>query len=65
MGAASAYGEAYPITKKLIEDGRNHLLLGSAIEIGCPVRILQGAKDEDVRGAMLSRSPIGCPATIA
>ncbi len=44
----SAYGEAYPITKKLIEDGRNHLLLGGAIETGCPVRILQGAKDEDV-----------------
>ncbi len=44
----SAYGEPYPITKTLIEEGRNHLLLGSAIEVGCPVRILQGAKDPDV-----------------
>jgi pimeloyl-ACP methyl ester carboxylesterase len=44
----SDYGEPYPITKALIEEGRNHLLLGSAINVGCPVRILQGAQDPDV-----------------
>jgi pimeloyl-ACP methyl ester carboxylesterase len=44
----SEYGEPYPITKALIEEGRNHLLLGSTIEVGCPVRILQGAQDRDV-----------------
>jgi pimeloyl-ACP methyl ester carboxylesterase len=46
----SQYGDGapYPITRALIEDGRNHLLLGSAIEVGCPVRILQGAQDPDV-----------------
>jgi pimeloyl-ACP methyl ester carboxylesterase len=45
----SAYGEEpYPITRGLIEDGRNHLLLGGLIDTGCPVRILQGAKDPDV-----------------
>jgi len=44
----SEYGEPYPITRDLIEDGRNHLLLGRAIEIGCPVHILQGAQDPDV-----------------
>jgi pimeloyl-ACP methyl ester carboxylesterase len=44
----SEYGEPYPITRKLIEDGRNHLVLGSAIEVGCPIRILQGAQDPDV-----------------
>jgi pimeloyl-ACP methyl ester carboxylesterase len=44
----SQYGEHYPITRALIEEGRNHLLLGSAIEVGCPVRILQGAQDPDV-----------------
>jgi len=44
----SQYGEPYPITRALIEEGRNHLLLGSAIDVGCPVRILQGAKDPDV-----------------
>jgi pimeloyl-ACP methyl ester carboxylesterase len=45
----SQYSEApYPITKKLIEDGRKHLLLGGMIETGCPVHILQGVLDPDV-----------------
>jgi pimeloyl-ACP methyl ester carboxylesterase len=45
----SDYSEQpYPITRGLIEDGRNHLLLGNMIEIGCPVRILQGVLDPDV-----------------
>jgi pimeloyl-ACP methyl ester carboxylesterase len=44
----SEYGDPYPITRALIEDGRKHLVLGSSINVGCPVRILQGAKDPDV-----------------
>jgi pimeloyl-ACP methyl ester carboxylesterase len=44
----SEYGDPYPITRNLIEEGRKHLLLGGAIEVGCPVHILQGAKDPDV-----------------
>jgi pimeloyl-ACP methyl ester carboxylesterase len=46
----SEYGDGspYPITRNLIEEGRNHLLLGGAIDLGCPVRILQGAQDPDV-----------------
>jgi pimeloyl-ACP methyl ester carboxylesterase len=44
----SDYGDPYPITRRLIEDGRKHLLLGGSIEVGCPVRILQGARDPDV-----------------
>jgi pimeloyl-ACP methyl ester carboxylesterase len=44
----SEYGDAYPITRGLIEEGRKHLLLGGPIDIGCPVRILQGAQDPDV-----------------
>ena len=45
----SAYGEEpYPITRGLIEDGRNHLLLGGLIETHCPVHILQGVQDPDV-----------------
>ena len=40
--------EQYLITRRLIEDGRKHLVLGGLIETGCPVRILQGVKDEDV-----------------
>lgn len=44
----SPYGDPYPITRALIEDGRRHLVLGTSIQVGCPVRILQGAQDEDV-----------------
>jgi len=40
--------EPYRITKTLIEDGNRHLLFGRAIETGCPVIILQGARDKDV-----------------
>ncbi len=40
--------EGYPITKQLIEEGRNHLMMGGLIEPGCPVHILQSVKDEDV-----------------
>jgi len=40
--------EPYPITAALIEDGRQHLLLGGLIETGCPVRIVQGVADPDV-----------------
>jgi len=40
--------EPYFVTRQLIEEGRNHLLLGGMIETGCPVRILQGVEDPDV-----------------
>jgi pimeloyl-ACP methyl ester carboxylesterase len=40
--------DPYRINKALIEDGRQHLLFGRAIETGCPVTILQGALDRDV-----------------
>jgi len=40
--------EPYVVTRQLIEEGRNHLLLGGLIETGCPVRILQGVEDADV-----------------
>jgi pimeloyl-ACP methyl ester carboxylesterase len=45
----SVYGDPpYAITKKLIEDGRRHLLLGAPIHLKCAVRILQGVLDPDV-----------------
>jgi pimeloyl-ACP methyl ester carboxylesterase len=45
----SAYGDGlYRYTRRLIEDGGQHLLFGSVIETGCPVHILQGGKDPDV-----------------
>jgi pimeloyl-ACP methyl ester carboxylesterase len=40
--------EPYLVTRRLIEEGRSHLLLGGMIETGCPVRILQGVEDPDV-----------------
>jgi pimeloyl-ACP methyl ester carboxylesterase len=40
--------EPHLITRGLIEEARDHLLLGSMIETGCPVRILQGVQDPDV-----------------
>ena len=44
----SDYGDPYPITRALIEDGRNHLLLRGRLAIEVPVRILQGQRDPDV-----------------
>lgn len=38
----------YPITMKLIEEGRQHLLLERPIPIHRPVRLLHGMKDTDV-----------------
>lgn len=44
----SQYGEPYPITRGLIEDGRNHLFARKAFDPRRPVRILQGLEDPDV-----------------
>ncbi|MEQ1705346.1 MAG: alpha/beta hydrolase [Rickettsiales bacterium] len=47
--APSCYGEEpYPITLKLIEEARNHLLLGKEIKLDMPVCLLHGTNDEDV-----------------
>ncbi len=44
----SDYGEPYPITRTLIEDGRQWSILDKDIPFAGPVRILQGMRDEDV-----------------
>lgn len=44
----SDYGDPYPITKQLIEDGRKNLVLRSPLVMPFPVRLLQGTADEDV-----------------
>ena len=44
----SLYGDPYPISAKLIEDGHRHLMLRSGQDCPCPVRILQGSADPDV-----------------
>ena len=40
--------EPYPITRALIEEGRDHLLFGAPVRTHCPVHILQGMRDPDV-----------------
>ncbi|MEO0673144.1 MAG: alpha/beta hydrolase [Pseudomonadota bacterium] len=44
----SQYGEPYPITRGLIEDGRGHLLGDAPWRPNCPVRIIHGRLDPDV-----------------
>jgi pimeloyl-ACP methyl ester carboxylesterase len=45
----NCYNEApYRITKNLLDEGRNHLLLTSEIAIDCPVRLIHGDEDQDV-----------------
>jgi pimeloyl-ACP methyl ester carboxylesterase len=48
LHVASQYGDPYPITRALIEDGRTRLLLGGSIALDCPVRLLHGQRDPDV-----------------
>jgi pimeloyl-ACP methyl ester carboxylesterase len=40
--------EPYPITRRLIEDGRANLVLDSPLHLPMPVRLLQGTADTDV-----------------
>jgi pimeloyl-ACP methyl ester carboxylesterase len=44
----SLYGQTYPITKLLIEEGRSHLLGEGLLDLDLPVRILQGMCDSEV-----------------
>ena len=44
----SAYGEPYAITRRFIEEGRQHLFGRRPFDPGRPVHILQGLKDVDV-----------------
>ena len=44
----SQYGEPTPVTLRLIEEGRHHLLMHAPIGITAPVRLLHGQRDPDV-----------------
>lgn len=44
----SDYGEPYIITKRLIEEGRDRLVLRDPLPLPFPVRFLQGTADADV-----------------
>ncbi|MBV8849664.1 MAG: alpha/beta hydrolase [Methylobacteriaceae bacterium] len=59
--------EPYPITRQLIEEGKNHLLLGGTIRTHAPVHILQGMQDADVpwkRATTLIEHLAGDPAVL-
>jgi pimeloyl-ACP methyl ester carboxylesterase len=66
----SAYGDGpYVYTRALLEDGNSHHLLleAGSVRTGCPVHILQGAKDPDVppeRAERLMRHFTLDPATL-
>lgn len=45
----SAYGDPYAVTRRLIEDGRENLVLRTPLPMAFPVRLLQGTEDEAVR----------------
>jgi pimeloyl-ACP methyl ester carboxylesterase len=44
----SDYGDPYPITRRLIEDGRKNLVMRGPLRFGFPVRMLQGTEDTAV-----------------
>ncbi len=44
----SEYGEPYPITRELLEDGARWSILPGPVNLDAPVRILQGGADPDV-----------------
>ena len=44
----SDYGDPYPITRELLEDGARWSILPGPVNVEAPVRILQGGEDPDV-----------------
>jgi pimeloyl-ACP methyl ester carboxylesterase len=46
----SEYGDPYPITRTLLDEGEKHMLLrgGGTVPISAPVRLLHGQRDPDV-----------------
>jgi pimeloyl-ACP methyl ester carboxylesterase len=44
----SEYGEPLIVTRRMIEDGRSHLVLRAPLDLPFPTRFLQGTADDDV-----------------
>jgi pimeloyl-ACP methyl ester carboxylesterase len=45
----SAYGGApYPVTRRFLDEAREHLVLRDPVPISCPVHLLHGQRDPDV-----------------
>jgi pimeloyl-ACP methyl ester carboxylesterase len=55
--------EPYPITRRLIEDGKANLVLAGPLHLPMPVRLLQGTADTDVPPAVALRllDHVSCP----
>lgn len=51
----SAYEDPYVVTRKLIEDGRENLVLREPLRMPWPVRLMQGTEDEAVPRATALR----------
>ena len=51
----SDYMEPYVVTKRMVEDGRAHLVLRDPLELPCCVRMLQGTADTAVRVDVATR----------
>lgn len=47
--------EPYVVTRRLIEDGRGHLVLRAPLALGCPLRLLHGTADADVEASVALR----------
>lgn len=48
LHAPNIWGEPYPITRKLLDEAENHLLLRGEIDVACPVRLIHGMADETI-----------------
>ena len=51
----SDYGDPYIVTRRLIEDGRDNLVLRAPLPMPYPVRLVQGSADEAVERRVLDR----------
>lgn len=54
----NAYGDPYPLTRRLFKEARAHLIVKGKIGIHCPVRLIHGKNDADVpweKSAMTER----------
>ena len=49
VAVPSDYGDAYMVTRRMIEDGRRHLVLREALDLPFRVRLLQGTADTAVK----------------
>ena len=45
----------YPVSRALIEDGRDHMLLRAPLALDCPLHLIQGMADKDVPWQMAVR----------